>query len=100
VWEADRNGDTIDSSQRVSARPDLFNELPTWVQLWGSMGVILMTGGLFSRANLAAGAVTVGLTAGIFWWIGFLGSAATGIGVAIGLAIGVIVWASQKGGGL
>jgi len=99
-WEADRNGNTIDSSQRVSARPDLFNELPTWVQLWGSMGVILMTGGLFSRANLAAGAVTVGLTAGIFWWIGFLGSAATGIGVAIGLAIGVIVWASQKGGGL
>lgn len=96
-WEADRNGETIDSSMRVSEVSTPFSSLPTWVQVWASLGVILMTGGLFSRANLAVGAMTTALAIGIFWWIGWLSTIATGAGVVVGIIIAAVFWAGNRG---
>lgn len=97
-WEADRNGNDIDATRRVGETPNLFTSLPAWVRLWSSVAMILMTGGLFSRANVAVGAVVTGLTVGIFWWIGWLGTAASGATVVLGLLIAVAFWASKRGG--
>jgi len=98
AWEADRNGQSLASGARDSANPRLFTALPAWVRLWSGLGVVLITGALFSRANVNVGAVVTALTAGIFWWIGWLGSAATGASVALGLCIAGLFWAADRGG--
>ena len=97
-WEADRNGQSLESGARDAANPRLFTALPAWVRLWSGLGVVLITGALFSRANVNVGAVVTALTAGIFWWIGWLGTAATGASVALGLCIAGLFWAADRGG--
>jgi len=97
-WEADRNQDAIDSSQRASASPTVFRTLPPWVGVWAGMGVVLMTGGLFSRANVAVGAVVTSLAAEKADPPEDTGGVASGVTIVIGLLIAVFNWASQQGG--
>lgn len=58
-----------------------------------SVLVLLMVGGLFSQANVAAGGIITSLTAGGLYLVGALPGAATGLLVATALVISIIAFA-------
>lgn len=97
-WEADRDGEVISAKEPVGEYTVVLPGLdPFWAEAF-AFAVILITGGLFSRANVGVGAVTVALVAGVFYWIGWLAGATSGVAVILGLGLSVIVWAQQSGG--
>ena len=52
--------------------------------------VILLVAGLFSAANVAIGGVVTSITAGLFWFAGFLPGAVSGISIALALMLSVM----------
>lgn len=51
---------------------------------------ILLVAGLFSAANVGIGGVVTSLTAGIFWFVGFLPGSVSGMMIALSLLISVL----------
>lgn len=97
-WSADRHGEEISSQKIVGEHTVQLPSLDPWWQQAIGFAIVLMTGGLFSRANVGVGAVTVALVAGMFYWWGWFAGPTSGAAVVIGLGVAVIVWATQPGG--
>lgn len=97
-WEADRNGNTISAQQGASDITVQLAELDPWWQQAFGFAVLLITGGVFSRANVGVGAMTVALIGGVFYWIGWFSGVTSGAAVAMGLGVAVLVWSTQRGG--
>ncbi|MFD2655336.1 hypothetical protein ACFSUP_04375 [Gracilibacillus thailandensis] len=92
-WEAVRGGDTIEGATTVGASqlPVSLPGVPDEVLSIVGFGVTLLMGGLFSRQNATIGAIVTPLIAGMFWYIGWIPSAVSGILIALALFLGVIV---------
>jgi len=60
-----------------------------------SVGIVILMAGLFSQANVGIGAIVTSLTAGGFWFIGIMPPSVSGMSIAIGLMIGVMVQVRQ-----
>lgn len=94
----DRGSEDFTRAIVVSNRNDLFASLgPNWRTIMGVGGLILL-GGAFSMLNAAIGAVIVSLIGGLFWWVGLLGAATSGIGVIIAIFIAVLNHIRTRGG--
>jgi hypothetical protein len=90
VFVADRDGETILSSEIVSNGQD--GTPPTgsnWTMMFG-IGTLLLLAGAFSVVNAGIGAIIVSLAGGLLWWLGFLGGAASAITISIAIFVSVI----------
>jgi len=86
----ERNGNTFVVTQSKSNRADLTPPVgDNWLQIVG-ISILILFAGAFSVLNARIGAVIVSLVGGILWFIGFLGTAATGASVTIAIFIAVI----------
>lgn len=94
-WSANRNDEEITAKRPVGEYTTQLPSLDPWWQQAIGFAIVLITGGLFSRANVGVGAVTVALVGGLFWVIGWFTGATSGAAVAMGLGVAVIVWVKQ-----
>jgi len=74
-----------------SGAQDPTGSLPDWIKLALSVIVIMMTGALFSQANIGVGMIVTPLVAGGFVLIGWTGTALTGGTVVVALTVGILV---------
>jgi len=74
--------------------------VPERWQIFSSFTMLLVVGGLFTRANAGVGAIVVAGLGGIFWVVGWLPAAASGLTVALALVIGVISYAARQSRGV
>jgi hypothetical protein len=90
VFVADRDGETVVSSEVVSNGQD--GTPPTgsnWTLMFG-VGTLLLLAGAFSVVNAGIGAIIVSLAGGLLWWLGFLGGAASAITISIAIFVSVL----------
>lgn len=92
VIEGQRDGESFTIRQPVG--PDQISLVPgglseVWLQI-GSIGLLLMVGGVFSRLNVGIGAITTSLLGGIMWYIGLLSGVATWGSVAVAIMFSVV----------
>lgn len=98
-WHANRDGDDdIGSGILVGAHEgNLLDEvMAPWMQLWLAVGITLMTGGLFSRANVGIGAIGTAAVGGFFWYFGWTNGVTSGMAVVVALGGAVIINYSGK----
>lgn len=90
VFIADRDGETIVSSEIVANGQD--GTPPTgsnWTTMF-AVGVLVLLAGAFSVVNAGIGAIIVSMAGGLLWWLGFLGGAASAITVSIAIFVSVL----------
>ena len=90
-FEADRNGETLVSKERVSNRPDVLPDLAREWRLLSGIMLLLLSAGAFSLLNAKVGVMVISLEGGLLWWIGWLEGATTGVLVVFSLFIAVMV---------
>jgi len=85
-----RNGETFVVQQIVNSGGDLTPPVGSnWLQIIG-ISVLILFAGAFSVLNARIGALILSLVGGILWFVGFLGTAATGATVTVAIFISVI----------
>jgi len=90
AFVVDRNGETNTHRVSLSNRGDLTPPVGgNWQQIVG-VSLLVLFAGAFSVLNARIGAVIVSLVGGILWFIGFLGTAATGASVTIAIFVAVL----------
>ncbi|UIP01698.1 hypothetical protein Hbl1158_16985 (plasmid) [Halobaculum sp. CBA1158] len=92
VFEGQRNGQPFRAT--VALGPEQIDLVPggldtVWIQIVGS-GLVLVTGGLFSRLNIGVGVVSTSLFSGILWYIGLLEGVATSATIAVAILFSVV----------
>lgn len=95
-WSAQRGDEDIGASTYVGTGVVILPVVSLFWRQAFSAGVLLLTGAAFSQANAGAGAVSVAVLGGLFWFLGWLSPLAAG-GVVLGLAIAA-VWRLRRGG--
>lgn len=94
----DRGDDGFTHSITVGNRNDLFGVIgDNWTLIIG-ISSLFMFAAAFSVLNARIGAVMVALLGGLYWWIGLLNGATTGIAIVIGLFIAGLNWMRTGGG--
>ena len=90
--EGQRGGESF--TIRIPVGPDQISIIPgglsqVWLQI-GSVGVLLMVGGVFSRLNAGIGALVTSLLGGVMWYTGMLSGLATWASVAVAIVFSVV----------
>lgn len=60
----------------------VLGDMPWWLRQFFALSMIFVVGGLASQVNAETGAVTIAMTGGLFWFVGFLPSEVGG-GIAV-----------------
>jgi len=93
-----RNGETQTGFATVSTESgNLPVPLDPGLQQMVSMGLLFVVGGLFSARNAAVGAIIVPAVGGLLYMMGIMSGAATGLGIALALTVGVLYNLSTRG---
>jgi hypothetical protein len=95
-WDAQREDEDIGARTFVGTGVVVVPALSLFWRQAFSAGVLLLTGAAFSQANAGAGAVSVAILGGLFWFLGWLTGAAAGA-VVLALTIASI-WKLRQGG--
>ncbi len=90
-FEADRDGETLVTTKRVSNRPDVLPDIADEWRLISGILLLLLSAGAFSLLNARVGVMVISLEGGLLWWIGWLEGATTGVLVVFSLFIAVMV---------
>jgi hypothetical protein len=103
VWDVvfiiERNGETKTQRETVQNRPSgLFGAIPDNWRLMIGLGSLFLLAGVFSLLNAAVGAVVVSLVGGLWWWVGLLPGATSGIAVVLALLLSVLSWMRSGSG--
>jgi hypothetical protein len=103
VWDVvfiiERNGETKTQRETVSNRATgLFGSIPENWRLMIGLGSLFLFAGVFSLLNAAVGAVVVSLVGGLWWFVGLLPGATTGIAFVLALLLSVLAWMRAAGG--
>lgn len=99
VFEGQQDGEAFRIT--VPIGPDQVSIVPpglsqVWLQI-GSIGLLLMVGGVFSRLNVGVGAITTSLLGGVMWYAGLMTGVATWatVAAAITFAVGYTLVVNQ-----
>jgi hypothetical protein len=97
-WTATIDGEQVSGRKVLGpGADDPLPGLPDWLQASIAVISIWMTAAIFSQGNVGVGAVVTALLGGLWWVIGWLGTASTGGVVLVALAISVYVKAGDPG---
>jgi len=87
-----RNGETYVLRDQLANTKDLTLPIDSGWQLTFGIALLILFAGAFSVLNARIGAVIVSLVGGLLWWIGFLGTATTGIAVAVAIFLSILAY--------
>jgi len=89
AFDIDRGDESYLRTVEVGNRPDLVPSLdPVWRLIIG-VSMLFVSAGAYSLGNAAVGGVTLSLTGGVVWWLGFLPGATAGAAVVFALLISI-----------
>jgi len=94
----DRNREKETFSTVVSNQESLFptNLDAGWRNVIGA-GMLILLAGSFSVLSVAVGGIVFGISAGILWYLGWLGGLTTGAAIVVYLLIAIVVYIYQGG---
>lgn len=100
VMTVTRGNETFVIRQNSGNRPGAFlpsNLDPMWLQFIG-VALLVLFAGIFSIHTRGVGAFAVAAVGAVLWWLGVLGTMATGASVAMALGIGIMVMLTDSPG--